>query len=325
MGMEQFAPEWTSPEQYIVDITYAIWEERRVERIHDWYAPVCPVRRPHGVTTSVEEVVHGTLAAIAQFPDEEALAEDVIVGERSSGFYSSHRVRSVMTHAGNGSYGSATNRLVTTLAIADCLCRENQIVEEWVLSDQAATVQQLGLDPITFGLELGRANHAAYTIGNDAMRERWSSPDGLTVLGDNDIARRILATYDAIWNGKNLSVMQKSYDRAVRFEGPCGEVQYGRTRTATLLTSLLAAVPDGHFEPHHVVVRQQEERAVRVALRWSYCGTHSGPGRYGEPTGVPLATLGISHFELRDGLIAHECMLIDDTAIYAQIAAHQHT
>jgi hypothetical protein len=60
-------------------------------------------------------------------------------------------------------------------------------------------------------------------------------------------------------------------------------------------------------------------------VRWSYCGSHSGYGRYGEPTGVPIAMLGITHVELRDGLIVNEWMVVDETAVYAQIAAHQMT
>ena len=323
MGMQHFASEFQTPEQYIIDITYKIWEERGVGRIRDWYAPGCPVRRPHGVTTTVEEVVQSTLAAIAQFPDEEALAEDVIIGDKPSGFYSSHRVRTVMTHLGDGSYGLATNRPITSLSIADCLCRDNQVIEEWALGDRAGTVRQLGLDPVAFGQALGRHNPDAYAIGNEAMRQRWADPDGLTIVGDATIANRLIDTYAAMWNDKNLNVMAERYDRAVRFEGPGGQVCYGRTRTANVLTAMLAAIPDGRFEPHHLIVRQQPERAVRVALRWSYCGSHTGHGRYGDPSGAPVALLGISHVELRDGLIAQEWMVVDETAVYAQIAAHQ--
>ena len=85
-----------------------------------------------------------TRAAIAEFPNEEALAEDVIIGDKPTGFYSSHRVRSVATHLGAGAYGPATNRPVTMLAIADCLCQDNRIVEEWALADQARVPDRAG-------------------------------------------------------------------------------------------------------------------------------------------------------------------------------------
>jgi predicted ester cyclase len=323
MGMQNFAPEFATPEQYIIDITYHIWEQRGVGRIRDWYAPDCPVRKPHAVTHTVEDVVRNTLASIAEFPDEEAVADDVIIGDKPSGFYSSHRVRSLATHLGDGSYGPATHRPISALAIADCLCRDNRIVEEWVLGDQASTVRQLGLDPVAYGKQLGKRSPEAYAVGNAAMRQRWADPHGLAVVGNASIAQRLLNTFDAMWNDKNLDVMAEQYDRAVRFEGPGGHLCYGRTRTGNVYTALLAAIPDGRFEPHHVIVREQAERAVRVAMRWSYCGTHTGGGRYGEPSGVPLALLGISHFELRDGRIASEWMVMDETAVYAQIAAQQ--
>jgi predicted ester cyclase len=143
------------------------------------------------------------------------------------------------------------------------------------------------------------------------------------IIGDNDIANRISDIYSSIWNDKKLYVMDDQYDRAIRFEGPSGYLCYGRLRTGNVFSSILASIPDGRYEPHHIIVRQQAECAVRVALRWSYCGTHVGHGRYGAPTGVPIALLGISHFELRDGLISNEWLVMDETAVYAQLAAYQ--
>lgn len=319
--MQNFAAEFQTPEHYIAEITFKIWEEQGVGRIHDWYAVDCPVRSPHSVSHTSAAVVQQTLSSMHIFPHRDLLAEEIIIGDKPSGFYSSHRVRSVGRHLGDGYYGPATNRRVTALAIADCLCRDNRVVEEWVLGDQAATIMQLGYDPVAFGKAAGTRNPEAYAIGNQAMRQRWADPHGLTVVGDQAIADSIIATYDAVWNNKNLSVMAERYDRAVRFEGPAGRLCYGRDRTAEVFTGILAAIPDGRFEPHHLIVRQQAERAVRVALRWSYCGSHTGSAWYGEATGAPVALLGITHFELRDGLIAGEWMVVDETAVYAQLAA----
>ena len=322
MSMKNFAPEFQTPEQYILDITYKIWEERGIGRINDWYAAKGPVRTPHGVTNTVESVVKHTLETMHEFPNRELLAEDVIIGDKGDSFLSSHRVRSTATHLGEGTFGPPTNRALTMLAIADCLCRDNQVVEEWLLRDQAAIALQLSLDPAEFGRALGLNSPANYAVGNESLCQRWAAPEGDTDDREEAIAQRIIETYDAIWNDKNLRVMQENYDRAIRFEGPAGQLCYGRARTGDIFSSILAAIPDGRFEPHHVIVRQQPERAVRVALRWSYCGTHSGHGRYPSPTGCPLALLGISHFELRDGRIVNEWLVLDETAVYAQIAAY---
>ena len=321
--MKNFAPEFKTPEQYIIDITYKIWEERGIGRIHDWYSPKGPVRTPHGVTNTVEAVVQHTLETMHEFPDRELLAEDVIIGDKAEGFLSSHRVRSMATHLNDGAFGAATNRPITALAIADCICRNNQVVEEWLLRDQAGIARQLGLDPVAFGAALGTQNPAAYTIGNEAMLQRWVDPDGFTIVGETATANRIVETYDAIWNDKNLQVMAERYDRAIRFEGPAGHLCYGRARTGNFFTGVLSSIPNGRFEPHHIIVRCDPEKAVRAALRWSYCGTHAGHGCYGQPTGCPIALLGISHFELRAGRIVNEWLVVDETAIYAQVAAYE--
>lgn len=321
--MDNFSSEFQTPEQYIIDITYRIWEEGGVGRIRDWYAPDTPVYSPHGVTNSVETIIRHTLEAMHQFPREGLLAEDVIIGDKPPGFLSSHRVRSNAVHQGDGYFGQATNRPVTLLSIADCLCRDNQVIEEWLVGDQASIALQLGLDPVKYGKEMGANNPDAYTIGNEAMRKRWSDPTGIMIVGEQSIADRIIDTYDSMWNHKNLQIIDERYDRALRFEGPVGKICYGRVRMRNVINSFLSSIPMGRFEPHHVIVRQQSARAIRVALRWSYCGTHSGSGRYGTPTNMPLALLGISHFELRDGLIANEWMVLDETAVYAQMAAYQ--
>jgi predicted ester cyclase len=321
--MKNFSPEFKTPEQYIIDITHKIWEERGVGRIRDWYAADAPVRTPHGVTNTVEAVVQGTLETLHEFPDRKLLPEDIIIGNKTESFLSSHRVRSTATHLGDGFFGAATNRPIIMLTIADCLCRNNQVVEEWLVRDQAGMALQLGLDPVAIGKELGEKKVDAYGIGNEAMTKRWTDPNRLTILGDEEIANRIIDTYDAIWNDKNLNIMAENYDRAIRFEGPSGHLSYGRFRTGNLFYSIQASIPDGRFEPHHIIVQQEEEKALRVALRWSYCGSHDGNGRYGVSSGVPLALLGISHFELRKGKIINEWLLLDETAIHAQIAAQQ--
>lgn len=320
--MKNFSSEFKTPEQYILDITYKIWEERGIGRIHDWYAADGPVRSPHGVTNSVEDVVKHTLETMHEFPDRELFGEDVIIGDKGDSFLSSHRVRSTATHLGNGAFGKASGRPITALAIADCLCKDNQIVEEWLLRDTAGVVRQLGGDIEAHGRAMGAKNPEPYMVGNAEMHTRWSAPNGFVIDGDKRLGEKIVAVYDSIWNGKDLSVMDDAYDRALRFEGPAGLIRHGRTHAGDHLTGILSSIPDGRLEPQHVIVKQVSDRPVRVALRWSYGGTFSGHGKYGEPTGCPLAILGISHFELRDGKILNECMVIDETAVYAQIAAY---
>ena len=79
------------------------------------------------------------------FPGRDILATDIIIGNKGDRFLSSHRAVSVGRHLGNGIYGPATGRLITLTAIADCLCRDNMVVAEWLLRDQADLLRQIGL------------------------------------------------------------------------------------------------------------------------------------------------------------------------------------
>ena len=317
--MHGFSKEFRDPVHYILDITERIWEGRGIELIRDWYASDGPVRTPHGRTDDVEQVVEGTRATLLTFPDRELLGEDVIIGEKASGFYSSHRVRSTATHLGGGMFGEPTGRPMTMLTIADCLCRDNQVVDEWLVRDQAAIALQLGLDVRTMGRTMGGGAPQSYVA--DEMAERWADPDGLTVEGDADLAQRAVDAYSRIFGGNEPGAMATTHDRALRHEGPSGTLSYGRDRAGALLGSIFEAMPNGRFTANHAIGVAEDGRPPRVALRWSYVARHAGGQRYGDASNVDLALLGVSHFEFRNDRILNEWMVTDELSIHAQIAA----
>ena len=140
-----FDPEFRDLDQYIRVITDRIWEGRRLDDIHRYYSADCAVETPSGVSIGVAEVVDGTRATQAAFPDRRLLAEDVIVsGDEAGGYLSSHRIFSPMTHAGPGAFGPASGKPVFVRTIADCVCSHNRIVHEWLVRDQAAIALQTG-------------------------------------------------------------------------------------------------------------------------------------------------------------------------------------
>ena len=153
--MEGFDSEFKNLKDYILKITYRIWEERGVERIRDYYGGKAPVKTPTGVSDKVEEVISSTYATLKMFPDRQLLGEDVIGSEDEPGtFYSSHRILSSATHLGEGFYGSPTGAKVNYRVIADCICRGNKVIDEWMVRDQSAIVKQVGLEPHEFGRQL---------------------------------------------------------------------------------------------------------------------------------------------------------------------------
>lgn len=322
MMMQGFDPEFSDPVDYIVKITHRIWEQRGVGLIRErYYDPQTRLRSPLGTSDSADAVVAGTLETLAEFPDRQLLADDVVIGEKTTGFYSSHRVRSTATHAGSGRFGNATGRALTMLTIADCLCRDNRVVEEWLVRDQSGIALQLGADPVAIGHAAARANRMMTAPGADALLSRWVDPAGLTLLGDQDLAQRVIDAWRDIWPGANLDRIVRHYDRAVRLEAPGAELHHGSHNLERFLFGLLAAIPDGKFTAHHAIAHREPDRPPRVAVRWSYAGRHKGHGRYGAPSGAMLVLLGISQVELRADRILNEWMLVDDISVHAQIAA----
>ena len=57
-----------------------------------------------------------------------------------------------------------------------------------------------------------------------------------------------------------------------------------------------------------------------MAARWSVQGSHEGHGAFGAPSGAELYIMGISHAEMVDGRIAREWILVDELAVWRQIA-----
>lgn len=101
---------------YILGITFEIWEEGGVDLIHQYYASDCVVWGLDGITHGAAAVVDGTHATLRGFPDRLLLAENVIwSGNRADGYYTSHRLLSLAgvtwrPHAAaNSTHGSLRN------------------------------------------------------------------------------------------------------------------------------------------------------------------------------------------------------------------------
>ena len=85
--MKGFAQQFKDLPDYILKITYQIWENRDVESIMQYYAKNIPVRSPSGIIYGPEAVVKATNATLNEFPDRQLLGEDVIwIGDEENGF-----------------------------------------------------------------------------------------------------------------------------------------------------------------------------------------------------------------------------------------------
>lgn len=317
--MKGFDPKFRDFPDYIIGITAEIWEGRGLTTLDAYYAPDVIMRMPLGIVRGNQAVIDGTLATIAEFPDRQLLAEDVIwSGDEEAGFLSSHRIVSSGTHTGHGVYGPPTGRRMTIRAIADCAAKDNAIYDEWLVRDGSGLLIQLGLDAATF------ARDQIVREGGPDKAARPFSPETdvegeYRSRGNDNRWGTLLADILAQMMTKDFAVVAREYDRAVRAEHPGLRGGWGRGFAETEWMRLRSAFPSARFEIDHVIGREDPGQPFRAAVRWSLTGKHDGYGAYGAPTGAPVHVMGITHAEWGPWGLRREFTLFDEIAIWKQI------
>jgi predicted ester cyclase len=260
------------------------------------------------------------------FPDRQLLGEDVIGSEDEPGtFYSSHRILSTMTHQGDGFFGPPTGKEVYTRIIADCICRENKVIDEWMVRDQSAIVKQIGLDPKDFSLKLAQdlKKSGQPLLAADDLVNRWTGPpDSGEASG---IVEKLITTYTSVWENSELRLLEQSHDRACEVHAPGAKTLHGRKQLTDFLTGYQASFPKGKFRTHHWILNEEEGKNTRIALRWSYSASHQGEGFFGQPKGAPVVVMAMTHAELQEDLVVREYHAIDDLSLWMQIHSHSMT
>lgn len=320
--MKGFDPKFADLPDYILKITKEIWEDRGLSTLRHTYGPDIVMRMPLGISLGNEATIDGTLATLAGVPDRQLLGEDVIwSGDEEAGFLSSHRLVTFGTHTGWDAYGPPTGRRFTIRAIADCYCIADQITDEWLVRDASGLALQLGLDPRELALDMIRRE------GGPERARRPFTPDQdrpgpYTGRGnDNEWGTRLAAILSAIMD-KDVAVIAREYDRAVRTEHPGVRGGWTPAFAETEWMRLRSSFPSARFEIHHVIGREDPHMPRRAAVRWSLTGTHDGTGAFGPPTGAPVHVMGITHGEWGPWGLRREFTLFDELAIWKQILLH---
>ncbi len=331
-GMKGFAAEFQNLDQYIRVITERIWEGRRIDDIRLYYSDPCVVETAMSVSTSIEDVIAGTRATLAMFPDRRLLAEDVIQsGDEDGGFLSSHRIISTMTHLGDGNFGPATGRKIHARTIADCVCKNNRIVHEWLVRDHAAIALQIGTTPKALAQQwLNQRGGWTKPVAGPAPVGYVShiSTDALAVR----YAQAIADMARGAGNGRaNVDGLAASlYDEAAQQIGPGESTCYGQAEIAGFWYGLFGALQVEQFELEHLAIQRdmpKTGRNDRIALRFRAKTVHSPRPycivRYEQSSKRTVEVMGIVHAEFIHGRVVREWVLIDDVAIWMQILTPQ--
>ena len=322
--MRGFDPKFVDFPDYIISITKELWEDRRIAKLHDYYAPDIVVRSPASVVVGNKDVIAATTATLAEFPDRTLFGEDVIwSGTPEDGMLSSHRLYSTATHTHPGVYGAPTGKKLHYRIIADCHAINNQINDEWLIRDQGAIVRQLGIDPKDFARDLiareggPEACVKPYTTANDVLGPYSGTGN------DNAWGKRLALLLERIM-GAEFEAIPEEYDRAAQLEYPGGIQSIGFEGADQFWMGLRASFPKVSFKIHHVIGRDDPAMPPRAAVRWSLQGKHQGYGAFGEPTGAEVFVLGATHAEFGELIsgapkLRREWTLYDETAIWKQI------
>lgn len=310
---------------YIIRCTHRIWEEKNLGLIHTHYTPGCVVHTLGGRTVGAEEVVRNTARTLAAFPDRTLFGDHVIwSGDGAGGFYSSHRITSLMTNAGESEFGPATGRRVRVTTIADCAVRENRIYEEWLARDNSFIVRQLGFDPVaiasTQAARPPQPEHEEWRLAEIARVTAYRpAPATATPDPEADPAAFARALFDTVWNGRQFGAVRALYAPNARAEVPGGRGLFGHGEIAGWAVALLAAFPDARLSFDHVCAVPCPTGGVDIAVRWCLAGTHGGDGLYGPPTGRKALILGMTHWDVRGGRIRREWTVFDELAVLRQL------
>jgi len=309
---------------YILGITFEIWEEGRVELIDQYYGPDTVVYSLDGITRGSKAMIDGTHAMLAAFPDRLLLGDDVIGKGDSHDGYSSHRVLSPMTNRGDSMWGPATGKSVRIMNMADCVVEEGVITLEWLARDSLALIKQLGLD-ITKSAKLIAGKRTpelgAWFVAEIERLSNSTTAADITVPGDagSDPEQFSQQVLNALWMTGDAASIESAYaSYAVLHRSPI-EIISGRASIAEHYAGLRGAFDCTAASVDHIAVQAAGEHAHHIAARWAVCGRHTGEYLGVAATGKPVYIMGVTHRRIVDGRIAVEWTVFDSLALLSQL------
>ena len=318
-----FDPEYADIVDYILRCTHRIWEQKDVGLIATHYGADIVVHMMTGPAVGMGDVIAGTARTLSAFPDRTLTGEAVIWSDEGDGAYlSSHRITSTATNLGTSELGPATGKRITFTTIADCLCKENLIIEEWLVRDYSAMALGLGYHPRAVA-----RSHAAADKARGGKAE-WRKaamarviekpPTAFSRGAIPDPARNphafAHAVFDQIMAHRRFGRVREVYSPAAHWAGPGGRRLFGWGEIAGWFTALIGSFGDARIHIQHVAAVDD-----MIAVRWELAGTHDGGALYGTATGEPVYILAVTHWRIAHGMIVDEVTVFDEVALMRQI------
>lgn len=311
---------------YIIRCTHRIWEERGFDLIDTHYSADCPVWTMAGPVFGAATVKANTIRTLEAFPDRTLLGDAVIwSGDDQAGYLSSHRITSHATNLGASEFGPATGRKISFLTIADCLCLQNRIIEEWLVRDNATIVRKLGFDIAALAATQAEADRAsgpaAWRLEAMALVRDRTAPITAPTRPDpaSDPLDYACWYFANILQSPSAESIAAAYAPEAAVNLPDERRPVGRPAIASARAAIFGCLDRGAMTLDHIgwVV---EGPYTDIALRWSYTARHASDGLYGAATRQDIYILAVTHLRTIDGQIAEEWTVFDELALRRQMA-----
>jgi predicted ester cyclase len=319
-----FDPEFSDIVDYILRITYRIWEGKQVGLCQRYYSEDCPVYTLAGYSEGAEEVARNTLMTLGAFPDRTLHADNIIwSGDAVEGFHTSHLISTNMTHLGDSEHGPATGLAAKIQVIAHCVVRGNRIVEEWLVRDNWALAEQLCCDPWKLAAKLAQKPLDPESRYGEWLDTEWERVQGTdrtphAALPTEGSHEQIEAMLHNIWNARLPGDCRSLYaENALMHASAHGDVD-GVGAIERFYLKIMSALPDARISIDHACTESMLSGDY-VALRWTVAGTHLGGSLWGAASDAPVLILGESQYRLKDGMIVEEWFVFDQVAVVTQI------
>jgi len=326
--LEGFDDIYQNIVDYIVRITYRIWEDRDVEYILDTYSSFSKVFDDYGLQLGNQKIVDDTHHTTGAFSNIKLIADEVIwAGNDKIGFHTSHRTIIRGTNDGPSKYGPATNKDIDILVIANCVALENRIFLEHVCYNTSSMLLQLGMNLDDMAKKLAATaplgwprDQKTWNDLKNAARPEIPIFENLPITGF-DIDRFLRITFENLWNKRDYDKLDLNFVENLQFEGPTNRKFNGLKDYQDFLKSLATCFPDLELQVDEIYWMGDEIDGFLSSTRWSASGTHKGSGVYGPPTGSQVQIWGITQNEIQKGRITKEWMLFNELDLMMQIAA----
>lgn len=327
-NMQGFDAEFVDIVHYIIVITFRIWDLKQVDRCLDYYGEDAAIHTLAGDVIGASTVVENTWKTLAAFPDRTLDGDNVIwSGDEDKGYYTSHLITSHMTNHGPSEYGPATGKHARIYTIADCLNKENRIIEEWLVRDNLSLVNQLGLDANAIAKDQAKSDkqggdnlRALHQIEIDRVRAtKLNSGQMKPNRPEQDAEGLARYVFETVWNSQKVDSLSELYDYRADVVWPNDRRFYGPVKYAAALEIFFAEFTDVKVVVDHVADIPYLEGGRDIAVRWQFVGRHVGNDLYGPATSAAITILGCTQWRVIKGFIHCEWTIFDELAVMRQI------